>query len=207
MQEMGIVAIYPKKNTSVSNPGHKKYPYLLDNREISAPNQVWSIDITYVRMEKGFAYLVAMMDWHSRKILSWRLSNTLATEPCLEVLEEAVMKYGKPDIVNSDQGCQFTSEKWVQALSGHGISISMDGRGRAYDNIFIERFWRTIKYEDIYPKKYTNMIEAREGIKKYIIFYNSKRGHMSLNYRTPDQVHHPMQSPDPTKMRGKEMAA
>jgi putative transposase len=206
MKEMGIEAIYPKKNLSQANPQHKKYPYLLDEAEITAPNQVWSIDITYVRLEKGFGYLVAMIDWFSRKVVAWRLSNTLATEPCLEVLAEALQN-GEPKIVNSDQGCQFTSEKWVSALSSRGISISMDGRGRAYDNIFIERFWRTIKYENIYPMKYQDMKGAREGIKMYIEFYNSKRIHSSLNYSTPNQVHSKNESPKNWCSKHKEKLA
>lgn len=189
MKEMGIEAIYPKKNLSQSNPAHKKYPYLLDDVKITRPNQVWSIDITYIRLEKGFGYLVAMIDWFSRKVLAWRLSNTLATEPCIEVLNEALRLHGKPEIINSDQGCQFTSEKWIESVTGRGISISMDGRGRAYDNIFIERFWRTIKYENIYPQKYQTLPAARAGIKTYIAFYNEKRLHMALGYQTPSQYH------------------
>lgn len=189
MKEMGIRAIYPKKNLSKSHQSHKKYPYLLGEMDVTKANQAWAIDITYIRLEKGFAYMVAMIDWYSRKILSWRLTNTLGTEACIDVLEEALRK-GKPEIINSDQGVQFTSSLWVSAITQRGISISMDGKGRAFDNIFIERFWRSLKYEDIYLRKYRTIIEAREGIRNYIAFYNTDRKHMALNYRTPDQVHY-----------------
>jgi len=189
MRKMGINAVYPKANLSKPNPEHKIYPYLLRGLDITGPNQVWSADITYIRMKKGFAYLVAIMDWHSRSVLSWRLSNTLETDFCVEALEEAFREYGKPKIFNTDQGSQFTSEKFISKLVGKKITISMDGRGRAYDNIFIERLWRTVKYEDIYLKGYADIKEAREGLKEYFEFYNEERHHQSLNYKTPAEIY------------------
>ncbi len=189
MKKMGLEAVYPKPNLSRSHPEHKVYPYLLRGLDITKPNQVWSTDITYVRMKEGFAYLVAIMDWHSRRVLSWRLSNTLEADFCVEALEEAFSKYGKPEIFNTDQGSQFTSEKFISKLVGREVTISMDGRGRAYDNIFIERLWRTVKYEDIYLKGYMNMKEAREGLKEYFKFYNEERFHQSLGYKTPCEIY------------------
>jgi putative transposase len=188
MKEMGLQAIYPKPNTSKPHPAHEKYPYLLRDYTITRPNEVWSADITYVRLEKGFAYLIAIIDWHSRCVLSWRLSNTLDTDFCMEALNEA-LAHGKPVIFNTDQGCQFTSAGWTDRLKSEGIFISMDGRGRALDNIFVERLWRTVKYEDIYPRAYRAMGEARAGLTRYFHFYNEERLHQSLNYRTPRQVH------------------
>ena len=189
MKALGLEAIYPKPNTSKAHPKHEKYPYLLRGLEISRINQVWSADITYVRLEHGFAYLVAVIDWHSRYVLSWRLSNTLDTDFCVEALEEA-LRLGKPEIFNTDQGCQFTSEAWIEVLKNQGIFISMDGRGRALDNIFVERLWRSVKYEDIYPKNYRTMTQAREGLFQYFRFYNMERLHQSLKYQTPWEVHH-----------------
>lgn len=189
LKKMGLEAVYPKHNLSKPHPGHKIYPYLLKGLKIERVNQVWSTDITYIRMGQGFAYLVAIIDWYSRRVLSWRLSNTLEADFCVEALEEAFLKYGKPEIFNTDQGSQFTSEKFISKLVGREVTISMDGRGRAYDNIFIERLWRTVKYEDIYPKGYMNMKETREGLKEYFEFYNNERYHQSLDYKTPWQVY------------------
>lgn len=189
MRKMGIEAVYPKPNLSWRHPEHKVYPYLLRGLAITEPNQVWSTDITYIRMKEGFAYLVAIMDWHSRRVLSWRLSNTLEVDFCVEALEEAFAKYGKPEIFNTDQGSQFTSEKFISKLVGKEVTISMDGRGRAYDNIFIERLWRTVKYEDIYLKGYANIKETREGLKEYFEFYNEERFHQSLGNKTPGEIY------------------
>lgn len=190
MKKMGIEAMYQKPNLSKANKGHKKHPYLLKNFRPTAPNQVWSIDITYIPLNRGFLYLVAIIDWYSRYIISWRLSNTLDTRFCIETLEEALQQQGCPEIFNSDQGVQFTSEAFIAVLEKNDIKISMDGKGRAIDNIFIERFWRSIKYEDIYIKRYENGKEAHIGIRKYIIFYNYKRSHQSLKYKTPSEMHY-----------------
>jgi len=189
MRKMGLEAVYPKPNLSKPNPEHKIYTYLLRGLKIERVNQVWSTDITYIRMGQGFAYLVAIMDWHSRSVLSWRLSNTLEADFCVEALEEAFLKYGKPEIFNTDQGSQFTSEKFISKLVDKKVSISMDGRGRAYDNIFIERLWRTVKYEDIYLKGYANIKETREGLKEYFEFYNEERPHQSLGYKAPAEIY------------------
>lgn len=188
MKNLGLQAIYPKPNTSRANKSHEKYPYLLKDFPIVRSGQVYSTDITYVRLEKGFAYLCAVIDWHSRYVLSWRLSNTLDTEFCLEALEESLRK-GVPEIFNTDQGCQFTSSEFTGVLKRAGVFISMDGRGRALDNIFVERLWRSVKYENIYPRNYRTMQEAREGLEKYFEFYNNERFHQSLSYRTPRQAH------------------
>lgn len=188
MAQMGLVAIYPKPNTSQSHPEHKVYPYLLKNIEIVQPNQVWSTDITYVRLAQGFAYLVAVIDWYSRKVLDWRLSNTMDTGFCLDCLN-AALQQGQPLIFNTDQGSQFTSREFTERLAGAGIQISMDGRGRALDNIFVERLWRSVKYENIYVKGYETMPEARAGLTEYFRFYNETRPHQSLNYATPHEVH------------------
>ena len=189
MRKMGLEAVYPKPNLSKPNPEHSTYPYLLRSLKIERVNQVWSTEITYIRMGQGFAYLVAIMDWHSRSVLSWRLSNTLEADFCVEALEEAFLKYGKPEIFNTDQGSQFTSEKFISKLVDKKVSISMDGRGRAYDNIFIERLWRTVKYEDIYLKGYANIKETREGLKEYFEFYNEERPHQSLGYKAPAEIY------------------
>ena len=188
MTDLGLQAIYPKPNTSRADKSHKKYPYLLRGYPIIRPGQVYSTDITYVRLEGGFVYLCAVIDWHSRYVLSWRLSNTLDTDFCLEALEEALRK-GVPEIFNTDQGCQFTSAEFTGVLERAGVLISMDGRGRALDNIFVERLWRSVKYENIYPRNYRTMQEAREGLGKYFKFYNEERLHQSLGYRTPESVH------------------
>ena len=186
MRLMGLMAVYQKPKTSIPNPEHKRYPYLLRALTIDRPNQVWCADITYIPMRKGFLYLVAIMDWHSRKVLSWRLSNTMDTDFCVAALEEALAKYGKPDIFNTDQGSQFTSFAFTNVLREDGIHISMDGRGRWLDNVFIERLWRSLKYENVYLNAYETGSEARAGIGRWIAFYNQARPHSSLDGNTPD---------------------
>jgi putative transposase len=187
MQLMGLEAIYRHPNTSKPAPRHKVYPYLLRGLEINRVNQVWATDITYIPMARGFLYLVAIMDWHSRYVLAWRLSNTLEVDFCVEVLEEA-LRQGKPEIFNTDQGSQFTSEAFTGRLLGQGIQVSMDGKGRCMDNVFVERLWRSVKYEEVYLKAYQTVAEARTGINAYLEFYNQQRPHQALGYRTPGQV-------------------
>ena len=186
---MGIQSIAPKPNTSKKHPQHKVYPYLLRGVKIERVNQVWSTDITYIRVGRGFAYLVAVIDWFSRNVLSWRLSNTMDTTFCIEALEEALNKYGRPEIFNSDQGSQFTSEAFTGVLKKHDIAISMDGRGRALDNIFVERLWRSVKYEEVYIKQYQTMRDAKLGLNAYFRFYNHERPHQSLNNLTPMEIY------------------
>lgn len=188
MQIMGLCAIYPKK-TTIRNKKHKVYPYLLKTLDINRPNQVWATDITYIKMERGFCYLTAIIDWYSRKILSYKLSNCLSTDFCIEALEEALLKYPKPEIFNTDQGCQFTSEEFTKLLLQNEVKISMDSKGRATDNAVIERFWRNIKYENIYLNKYQTIKEVKEGTRNYIEFYNQRRLHSSLDYKTPHSVY------------------
>jgi putative transposase len=188
MRLMGIAALGPKPRTSKPAPGHKVFPYLLRGVSIERPNQVWAADITYVPVGAGFFYLVAIMDWASRAVLAWRLSNTMDTSFCLEALEEALARFGKPEIFNTDQGSQFTSQAFTGALERAGVRISMDGRGRFLDNIFIERLWRSLKHEDIYLKHYGDGREARAGIASWIAFYNSRRPHQALGYKTPMSV-------------------
>ncbi len=187
MRRMGLFAIFPKKNTSKRNPQHTVYPYLLRDVPIDRVNQVWSMDITYIRLGKGFAYLTAIMDWQSRYVIAWRLSNTLTADFCVECLQEA-LQYGRPEIFNTDQGCQFTSAEFIKVLEDAGIAISMDGKGRAIDNIFVERLWRTVKYEDIYIKHYQTIPETNEGLKEFFDDYNMERRHSSLEYKTPWSV-------------------
>jgi putative transposase len=189
MRKMGLIAIYPKPDLSKKHPEHKIYPYLLANVKIVRPKQVWSCDITYIRLRPGFLYLVAIMDWFSRYVLSWRLSNSLDVSFCLEALEEA-LEQGCPDIFNTDQGSQFTSNEFTGMLLSKGIKISMDSRGRAFDNIFIERLWRSVKYEEVYIKDYQTYKDAREGLGNYFSFYNNRRYHQSLGYKTPCEVHY-----------------
>ena len=189
MRLMGLEAVYQKPKTSVPNPEHKRYPYLLRDLAITCPNQVWCADITYIPMRKGFLYLVAVMDWYSKKVLSWRLSNTMDTDFCVAALEEALAKYGKPDIFNTDQGSQFTSFAFTNVLRDNGIRISMDGRGRWLDNVFIERLWRSLKYECVYLHAYETGSEARTGIGTWILFYNSTRPHSTLGGITPDRCY------------------
>jgi putative transposase len=188
MQLMGIQAIYPKPKTTIPSQGHKLYPYLLRSLKIDRPNLVWSSDITYVPMPHGFMYLVAIIDWFSRYVLAWQLSNTLDGRFCLDALQQA-LSLGKPDIFNTDQGVQFTALEYTTCLDAAGICISMDGRGRALDNIFIERLWRAVKYEDLYIKDYGSVPELQFGLETYFRFYNHDRLHQSLSYRTPAEVH------------------
>ena len=189
MRRMGIEAIYKKPRLSKPHPGRRIYPYLLKGLDITNANHVWCSDITYIPMAKGFCYLTAVMDWASRKVLSWRLSNTLDPSFCIDALEEAITRYGTPDIFNTDQGSQFTSLDFTDILSRNGIKISMDGRGRWMDNIFIERLWKTVKYEDIYLKAYGSIADVRQGLKMYFERYNSRRRHQGLGDRTPDEVY------------------
>jgi len=189
MRALGLAAMAPGPNTSRPHPEHKVYPYLLRGVAVTHPNHVWSTDITYIRLARGFVYLVAVIDWYSRKVLSWRLSNTLDTGFCVDALEQAIQEYGAPEIFNTDQGCQFTSEAFTSVLKSHAITISMDGRGRALDNIFVERLWRSVKYEDVYLKGYATMPELLIGLTEYFVFYNTERTHQSLGYSTPDKVY------------------
>lgn len=198
MRKMGIVALYPKPRTTKPHPGHKIYPYLLKGLKIERANQVWAADITYLPMRRGFCYLVAIMDWASRRVLSWRISNTLDTSFCLEALTEALERFGNPDIFNTDQGSQFTSAEFTDALNERDIKISMDGRGRWIDNVFIERLWRSVKYEEVYVKAYDSIPEAREGIGNYFDLYNLIRPHQALDERTPDAVYWATRNQVPT---------
>jgi putative transposase len=189
MRIMGLKAIYRRPRTSPPGKGNKIYPYLLKGLRIDRPNQVWAADITYIPMQKGFLYLVVIMDWYSRFVLAWRLSNTLESDFCVEALKEALKK-GRPEIFNTDQGSQFTSEEFVTLLESRGIKVSMDGSGRYADNLFIERLWRTLKYEEVYLKAYQDAIEARAELAKYIAFYNAERPHQSLGYKTPAEEYY-----------------
>jgi putative transposase len=189
MRKMGIEAIYKRPRLSEPHPGHTIYPYLLRGLSITAGSAVWATDITYIPMAKGFCYLVAIMDWASRKVLSWRLSNTLDTSFCIEALEEAISCYGTPQIFNTDQGSQFTSDAFTQILKNHNIRISMDGRGRWMDNVFIERLWKSVKYEEVYLKAYSSIAEARKELAKYFDRYNKRRRHQGLDDMTPDVVY------------------
>lgn len=188
MRTMNLVAIYPKPNLSRAHPEHRIYPYLLKKLRITRPDQVWCADITYVQLVKGFCYLVAIMDWYSRYVLNWKLSNTLDADFCVECLQEA-LGTGKPEIFNTDQGTQFTSEAFTSRLLDEQVRISMDGRGRVFDNIFIERLWRTVKYNNIYVQEYSTLTEARAGLKEYFELYNTERIHQSLNYKTPWEIY------------------
>jgi putative transposase len=189
MRLMGIEAIYPKPRLSKANELHFKYPYLLKEVIVNRPNQVWSTDITYIPTLKGFVYLVVIMDWYSRYVLSWDVSNSLESSFCIKVLERSIARHGKPDIFNSDQGSQFTDGKFTGILNQAGVKVSMDGRGRCWDNIFIERLWRSVKYEEVYLKEYPTLPDARSSIERYFQFYNESRPHQSLGYRTPKEVH------------------
>jgi putative transposase len=188
MRLMGIETIYQRPNTSRKHPGHKIYPYLLRNLVIDRANQVWCADITYIPMAHGFVYLVAVMDWFSRRVLAWRVSITLDTDFCVEALQDAINCYGKPDIFNTDQGVQFTAAAFITILSAQGAAISMDGKGRFLDNIFIERLWRSLKYEEVFIKAYASVAQARAGIGAWLVFYNNERKHQSLGYRTPADI-------------------
>jgi putative transposase len=189
MWRMGIEALYRKPRTSIPAREAAIYPYLLENRSIERPNEAWASDITYVPMAHGFLYLMAIIDVASRKVLAWRLSNTLTADFCVEALEEALKKFGPPEIFNTDQGSQFTSEEWLTPLKAAGVAISMDGKGRWIDNVFIERLWRSVKYEEIYLRGYANGHEAERWLSKYFAFYNARRVHETLGYATPDELY------------------
>lgn len=190
MDTLGVQAMYPQRNTSLPNREHKKYPYLLKGLKIDRKNQVWGCDITYIRLKGGFVYLVAIIDWYSRKVLSWKLSTTMDTRFCIECLEEAVFFHGKPEIFNTDQGSQFTSEEFTGTLNGYEIQISMDGKGRWVDNVFTERLWRSLKQNEVYRNEYASPREAFEGISRYFRKYNSYDPHQSLGYQTPDETYY-----------------
>jgi putative transposase len=189
MRLMGIEAIYRKRRTSIPAKGHRIYPYLLGNVAIERPNQAWAADITYLPMAQGFAYLVAVLDLYSRKVLAFRVSNAMSSEFCIEAVEEALMRYGAPEIFNTDQGSQFTDQDFVKPLEAKGVRVSMDGRGRWIDNVFVERLWRSVKYEDIYLHAYETPREVTAGLTRYFSFYNAARPHQSLEYRTPDELY------------------
>jgi putative transposase len=186
---MGLAGMAPGPGTSKPHPGHKIYPYLLRGVAVTRPNQVWSTDITYIRLATGFMYLTVVLDWYSRRVLSWRLSNTMQSRFCVDCLEEALRIYGNPEVFNSDQGSQFTSEEFTAPLRREAIKISMDGRGRVFDNIFVERFWRNVKCEDIYLNGYSTVEELKVGLVRYFVDYNDTRPHQSLDYRTPKEVY------------------
>ncbi len=194
MKILGIISTAPKPKTSVPGKQHKVYPYLLKGKVIDRSNQVWASDITYVPMEKGFAYLVVIMDWHSRKVLSWRLSNTMEADFCVQALEAAIQDYGCPQIFNTDQGVQFTSEAFTDALKDHHIQISMDGKGCYRDNIFVERLWRTVKYEHLYTRAFNNLKEVKQSLIRWFNWYNQERFHQSLDNWTPDEVYYQYQT-------------
>lgn len=189
MRQMGLRAVYPKPRTSQPGAGHKIYPYLLNGLTIDRPNQVWASDICYVPMAKGFMYLTVIMDWYSRRVLAWRVSNTLDAEPCIAALEEALMRYGPPEIFNTDQGAQYTSEAFTEVLRTHHIHSSMDGKGRWVDKVFVERLWRSVKYEDVYLRAYETPAVLRAGLNRYFQFYNAQRRHQTLNRQTPNAVY------------------
>ena len=190
MRTMGLTAQYPKRNLSLANKAHKVYPYLLRNLVIDRSNQVWATDITFIPMARGFVYLVAIIDWYSRKVLSWRVSNTLDASFCVDALEEAWEQYGTPEIFNTDQGSQFTSVDFTGVLKREGIQISMDGKGRWIDNVFVERLWRSVKYEEVYLRAYDSITGARASLGRYFKFYNTERRHQSLDRRTPESVYY-----------------
>ena len=198
MRLMGIEAIYPKPHTSRPHPQHSVYPYLLRGMTINHPNQVWAADITYIPLRRGFMYLVAVMDWHSRKVLSWRISNTLDADFCVEALQDALSRYGAPEIFNTDQGAQFTSTDFTRVLKDHGVSISMDGRGRCQDNIFIERLWWTTKYHYLYLRSFDGGADLRKGLSWWFKFYNHERSHQNLDNKTPDEAYYGL--PHPAKL-------
>jgi putative transposase len=189
MRKLGLCAIRPKRNTSQPHPEHKIYPYLLRDRTIDQPNQVWATDITYIPMRQGFLYLVAIIDWATRRVLSWRLSNTLTAGFCVEALSEALARFGKPEIFNSDQGSQFTSEEFTRVLLDHRIEISMDGRGRCHDNIFVERLWWTVKHEWVYLRPAANGLEQKRSLAEFFDWYNHRRPHQALGWQTPDEAY------------------
>lgn len=192
MKKMGLEAQCPQPNTSKPAPGHVIYPYLMKSQAITEPQQAWCSDITYIRLAGGFVYLVAIMDWHSRQVLAWEISNTLDTAFCLRALRHAIGLFGAPGIMNTDQGCQYTSEAWINELKAHGIQISMDGRGRALDNVFVERLWRTVKYEEVYRREYHSIVDLRSHLDSYFRFYNYVRPHSAHDGKTPAEVHDPV---------------
>jgi putative transposase len=189
MRKMGIEALYRRPNTSRKHPQNPVFPYLLRGLDITEANHVWAMDITYIPMRKGFVYLAAVLDWATRRVLSWRLSNSLTTDFCIEAVEEAIQRHGKPEIFNTDQGSQFTSQEFVGLIQSHGIQVSMDGKGRWVDNVFVERLWKSVKYEEVYLHAYDTVSQAREGLQRYFKFYNERRPHSSLDGKTPDSVY------------------
>jgi putative transposase len=189
MKKMGIEALYRRPNTSRKHPQNPVFPYLLRGLDIPRANQVWAMDITYIPMRKGFVYLAAVLDWATRRVLSWRLSNSLTTDFCIEAVEEAIQRHGTPEIFNTDQGSQFTSQEFVGLIQGHGIQVSMDGKGRWVDNVFVERLWKSVKYEEVYLHAYDSVSQAREGLQRYFKFYNERRPHSSLDGKTPNSVY------------------
>ncbi|MEO8342042.1 MAG: IS3 family transposase, partial [Nitrospirota bacterium] len=190
MRRMGLEALYRKPSLSRRQPGHQIHPYLLRDLAISRPNHVWAADITYIPMARGFVYLCAVLDWASRRVLAWRLSNTLTTDFCLDAVQDALAHYGTPEIFNTDQGCQFTSQEFIGLLTHHGIQISMDGKGCWRDNVFVERLWKSIKYEEVYLHAYDTVGAAHQGLERYLTFYNQTRLHQALDGKTPDQVYY-----------------
>jgi len=189
MNRMGVEALYQRPRTTKPHPGHKAFPYLLRNRQITEPNQAWAMDITYIPMNKGFIYLAAVLDWATRRLLSWRVSNSMTVDFCIEAVEAAIREHGCPEIFNTDQGSQFTDKDFVGLLQKHGIQISMDGKGSWRDNVFVERLWKSVKYEEVYLHAYDSVTEARRGLERYFLFYNQRRPHSSLDGRTPDMVY------------------
>lgn len=202
MHQFGLRAIYPKLQLSRPRKGHKKHPYLLRGKEIRYPNQVWATDVTYIRLPSGFVYLVAIVDLYSRKVLSWRLSNSMDATFCVTALREAIERYGVPAIFNSDQGSQFTSDAFIGVLEAHHIEISMDGKGRALDNVYVERLWRSLKYEDIYLNSYESLGALHDGVDRYFRFYNTERFHQGLDYRTPEEAYQSFVSEEPLPLAG-----
>jgi putative transposase len=195
MKKMGIEALYRKTNTSRRNQAHRIYPYLLRHLTIDRPNQVWAMDTTYIPMRRGFVYLTAVLDWATRRVLAWRLSNTLTADPCVEALEEAILKYGPPEIMNTDQGSQFTSSAFISVLEQHNVQISMDGKGCWRDNVFVERLWKSVKYEEVYLHGYETVSVARQALSRYFDFYNRRRPHSTLDGKTPDMAYFNLRKP------------
>ena len=189
MRKMGIEALYRRRNTSQRHAGHRIYPYLLRNLAIERPNHVWAMDITYLPMKRGFVYLTVVLDWATRRVLSWRLSNSMTADFCVEALEEAIQRYGRPEIMNTDQGSQFTGSEFISTLVANGIAISMDGKGCWRDNVFVERLWKSVKYEEVYLRAYDSVSEAKSNLARYLAFYNQRRPHRSLDGQTPDHVY------------------
>jgi len=189
MRRIGIEALYQRPRTTTPHPGHKLFPYLLRNRQITAPNQAWAMDITYIPMRRGFVYLAAVLDWASRRVLAWQLSNSMTVDFCLDAVETTIRDYGVPEILNTDQGSQFTGTDFVELVQQHGIQISMDGKGSWRDNVFVERLWKSLKYEEVYLHAYDSVAETRQGLQRYFSFYNQRRPHSSLDGRTPDMVY------------------